>query len=150
MEELNFLYQEIADYVLAISDFSWEQIVIRFTKDETHSGIIIYYKIKEDYRLDDELIEENYIDESKFDTTLSDLARSVKKVKRATEKNGFPEWNCMIFIIKKNKTFEVSYSFEEWDDTSIRDEIAWRYKYLNIMPIEKHMKYIEGVEQTLL
>lgn len=44
----------------------------------------------------------------------------------------------------------MNYSLEEWDDTSIRDEIAWRYKYLGIVPIEKHMKYIEGVEQTLL
>lgn len=150
MKELNVLYQEITDYVLAISDFDWEQIVIRFTKDETHGGIMIYYKMKGHYRLDDELIEENCIDESKYDTTLFDLAGSIIKVKRVTEKNELPEWNSMIFIIKKDKKYEVSYSFEEWDETSIRDEIVWRYKFLNILPIEKHMKYIEGVEQTLL
>lgn len=150
MKELNALYQEIMDRVLVISDFDWEQIVIRFTKDEMHGGIMVYYKIKGQYRLDDELIEENCIDENKFDTTLFKLADSIKKVKRETQKNELPEWNNMIFIIKKEKKYEVSYSFVNWDETSIMDEIVWMYKYLNIMPIEKHMKYIEGVEQTLL
>ena len=150
MEELNALYQEITDQVLAISDFDWEQIVVRFTKDEMHSGIMVYYKINGQYRTDDELINVNCLDESDFDTTLFNLADSIKKVKRVTQQKVLPEWNNMIFIIKKEKNYEVRYSFVNWDETSIMDEIVWMYKYLNSMPIEKHMKYIEGVEQTLL
>ncbi len=150
MDELNELYLIITNYVLEISDFDWEQIVIRFTKDEMHSGITLYYKINGQYKSDDELIEENCIDEDKFDTSLFGLADSIKQVKRITQKNELPEWNNMIFIIKNDKSYETRYSFENWDEASIMDEIVWMYKYLNIIPIEKHMKYIEGVEQILL
>ena len=112
MEELNSLYQEMMDQVLGISGFDWEQIVVRFTKDEMHSGIMVYYKIKGQYRTDDELINENCLDESDFDTTLFNLADSIKKVKRVTQQKELQEWNNMIFIIKKE--FKIMNNILGW------------------------------------
>lgn len=150
MEELNVLYKEIADRVLAISDFDWEQIVIRFTKDETHSGIGIYYKINDKYVFVNDLVNESRINESEYDIVLFGLADTIIKVKRVTVSNELSEWNSMIFSMKRDSKCEVIYSFEEWGKNKFFDEVVWRYKYLNIMPSEAFMKYIEEVEQTLL
>ncbi len=150
VKELNSLYQEIKNTVLSISGFEWDKIVIKFTKDETHSGIGIFYKINDRYVFANDLVKENQIDESEYDTVLFSLADTIIKVKRVSESNELPEWNSMIFSIKRDSECEANYSFEEWGKNMFFDEVVWRYKYLNIMPSATFMKYIDGVEQTLL
>ncbi len=59
-------------------------------------------------------------------------------------------WKTMVLILKKDEESTIRYTYEDLIDDMFAEEIIWRYKYLNIIPNEANMKYIEGVEQTLL
>lgn len=150
MKELDGLYQEIKNIIMPISNFEWRQIVIHASKDELHSSIGIYYKVDEKYVFIQDMVEEGLIDRNDYTLMMFNLLRVIVKLKSVFESNNFDEWNSMIFVVRENEKCEVYYSFEEWDDTSMRDEVVWKYKYLGIMPDEEDVKYIEGVEQTLL
>ncbi len=150
MKDLNELYQNIVDIVGTISDFEWEQAVIWSAMDETHSSIGVFYKMNGKFELISKLVNEGLVDKNTYNMALFDLLDAIMELKGLTREHGISEWNSMYLSIKSDKKYEVNYSFEEWDETSMRDEIVWRYKYLNIIPKEANMKYIEGVEQTLL
>ena len=147
---MHVIYQNIVESVITISNIEWEQVVIWSAMDETHSSIGVFYKLKGRFEWAEDLVEMGLLDEDSYNLVAFDLLDDIIELKEITQEKGMNEWNSMYFSIKNDKKFDVNYSFEEWDETSMRDEIVWRYKYLNIIPNEANMKYIEGVEQTLL
>lgn len=150
MEELNLLYQEVANIILPISNFDWEKVLIRFTKDEKNSGVGIFYKLEGEYVFVNDLVEKGVINESEYDFVLFNLASVVSKLRSVLLSKRQELWKSMIFSMKKNEKYEVNYTYDELDDDMFRDDIVWRYKYLGMLPNDANMKYIEGIEQNLI
>ncbi len=150
MKEIDVMFQEINNIIVPISNFEWSQIVIHVIRDEMHSSIGIYYKFDDYYVFIQDLVENGTIDRGTYTMTMFNLLNVVIKLKKLFVDNSLDEWNSMIFSMKRNEDYLVYYSLEELDDSSMCDEVIWKYKYLGIMPNEGEMKYIEGVEQTLL
>ncbi len=151
MNEIDVIYQEIKNIVIPISSFEWSKIIIHVINDELHSSIGIYYSTEDnEYVFVQELVEKGTVDRNTYTVMMFKLLNIVIKLKKVFADNKLDEWNSMIFSMEKDEDYVVNYSWEEWDDTSMRDEVVWKYKYLGIMPNEGDMKYIEGVEQTLL
>ncbi len=148
MDEINAVYEEIRNLIISNSDFDWEQFVVHAIRDEFHSEYEVHYKMGGKFFMHTELVDNGTTpDKTAMLFELFDIANKLKRL----AKNGVIDmWNEMIFSYKKSGEQKVMFSLKTFDDLSISDTIVYRYKYLGIMPIEKHMKYIEGVEQELL
>ncbi len=153
MDELNAIYEEIKKLIIDNSDFDWEQVVMHSVQGEVHSGFDVDYKINGEYA-QLPMLERNGV--VSFDKKMAinlGLFNSVAKLYKLGKSGAIDKWSDILFCLKKSGEYKVIYYFNEEDITLMRDEqdrAVYRYKYLGIMPIEKHMKYIEGVEQELL
>lgn len=150
MEELKVLYQEVANIILPISNFDWEKVVIRFTKDEKNSAVGIFFKIEGKYVFIKELEREGLVDTSSYYLALISLASVVNKIQKVFKDNEQTVWKSMIYLMEKDGECKVNYTYEELDEDMFRDDIVWRYKYLGMVPNESNMHYISGVEQNLI
>ena len=150
MEELIKYYKELEKIILSISQNDWEQIVVRIVKDELRNSISIFYKQDEGYVYVTDFIEAGIIDNNEYMFAMLNMTNIASKIKRIFADNKQDLWKTMIFVKNKGEESSISYTYEELDEDLFAEELTWRYKYLNIIPNEANMKYIEGVEQTLL
>lgn len=150
MEELKIYYKELEKIILSISKNDWEQIVVRFVSDEIRNGLNIFYKQDYKYVTINEYIDKGIIDKSAYMLAVLNMSGIASKIRKldAEKKQGL--WKTMVLILKKDEESTIRYTYEDLIDDMFAEEIIWRYKYLNIVPNEANMKYIEGVEQKLL
>ncbi len=148
MDELNAIYEEIKKLIIDNSDFDWEQFVVHAERDELHSGYEVHYKINGKFYMHTELVRNGTTSDK--DAMIKELFNIANKLKGLAKNGVIDKWNEMIFSYKRSGEQKVLLNQKTFDDLSISDTIVYRYKYLGIMPIEKHMRFIEGVEQELL
>ncbi len=153
MDELNAIYEEINKLIIDNSDFEWEQVVIHSVQGEAHSTFDVDYKIKGEYISLTTLEETSVVSSDKEMAIDLGLFDSIVKLYKLGKSGAIDKWSDIVFCLKSSGEYKVIYYFNEEDITRMRDEqdrAVYRYKYLGVMPDEKNMKYIEGVEQELL
>ncbi len=153
MDELNAIYEEIKKLIIDNSDFDWEQFAMHSVQDEAHSSFDMDYKTNEEWVDLSALRTNGAVSDDKELAIELGLFNCVKKLLNLAKNGTTPKWNNVVFSLKKSGEYKAVYYALETDITRMRDEqdrVVYRYKYLNIMPTEANMKFIEGVEQELL
>lgn len=149
-QELQSIYQEIAETVNELIPEEWEKFYFYAQISETGGGVYFFYntpKSPNEYRYSIDFLFDKSIDQQFFAEKrryLFDLSDNLKEV---FKKHGQELWYSFTMSLQGSGKFNIHFDYTDWfkTDYDFNEQLEiWKYKYLGKNPTEpKKQKLIK-------
>ncbi len=147
-QELQSIYQEIAETVNEMIPEEWEKLFFYAQVSEDGGGTYFFYKPNhqvDSYIYSLEIPFKYNIDEGKFKYNKRKLFSLAEKMREIFKKEGQEIWYSFTLTLDKSGKFNIHYDYTNWFNTeySFSDQmIIWKQKYLGEKPTEKNQQML--------
>ncbi|EIT83672.1 hypothetical protein A374_19170 [Fictibacillus macauensis ZFHKF-1] len=152
-QEMNTMYQEIAEKVHEIIPVEWERFY--FYDNITDDGADIYFFFNtienpDIYIYSVDLRTKKMVPLNKYKVNYIELYFLSEKLRDIFKKHKQELWYSFTMIVERSGKFKLHYDYTNWDATDYDPSarlMLWEYKYLGAAPTDEDDKEI--VEQYL-